>query len=280
MKNKLFLVLLLMLNNSIIFSQGIIESPVETSSTRVLTIQQFRDSVYAGSRISIGEIEKYSTPLESTIKFIYDRNVFEFYNSLKDYNTPLKQEMYKKTIDYSVKQHEIDSIRKGLFYMKVRPYGLFGRDSKWEYSLSRKGFEVQLTENTISGHPAKCLEVDIDDDYKDFWIQLKGLPTYKVRDQSWSSFNIWKEYFLINVNEEQGLELEELKDQLNLYIITILGPKEKIKYQWVNTGRLPFENVITDESVVAADFNRLVLINENTGKVYFDKTYKYTKINK
>src|ERR1035437_8941565 len=83
------------------------------------------------------------------LESIYDLDVFSYYN-LNDYNSDLKQAVFKKTEEYQNKLTELKSTKaemlKTTYYVKLEK--AFG-DSEYgsvNYDIKRKGFEIVRSE--------------------------------------------------------------------------------------------------------------------------------------
>lgn len=246
-------------------------------NNKPFTNNEIKQKLFNLTSLNLATVEKYATECDSKIMYIYNNDILKYYDLTNEYDTPLKFEIYKNTQDYKTKYTVLDSIKNGVFYKKTNPmYVDEGwNKTKWEYDIEKKGFNM-IFNHSSNGRPPKNIYIsgDHDNGFNKFNIYLKSLPTNLVKSSSTWKTNMWTEYLFIPMNETFGLELEEEKDNLMIYFIVNLENVEKIKFQWVNTGRLPFEDVVSTESVVCSSIVRVLIINDVTKVIYFDRTYR------
>ncbi len=263
------------LNNRI--SQEIKELRRFSELNRPLTNNEIKKTLFTNPIVSVADIVKYARLLDEKSKFIFDANVLKYFNLSEIYDTPLKKEVFTRTKEYKKYFEELDSIRNGTFYYHTTPTLLQDGRNKtiWQYDLKKKGFEILFNTNSSSGRPFKCLEISGDwgERINDLWINVKMLPTYNKQSNSIWKIKTLDEFYFIPISEEDGIELENEKDNIHIYFIVTLDNSENIKYEWVNTSKLPFEEITTNEYVINSKRLRVLLVNKYSNKIYFDKTY-------
>ena len=212
---------------------------------------------------------------------IYDLDVFRYYN-LTDYDTELKQAVYRKTEDYQNKLTELKSIKaemfKTLYYGKLEKaftyssgdYDMAKGFSSRDYDLKRKGFEIYIGTNcgigTVSAKAPKSINLDYDCN-----ILLKALPSKQVAESNLGQ-GVYSERLFLPMSEEAGLEIENDKENIDIYFFFTPTGKEKIMFKYLNSDGLWY-NITQNE--IKSDKVRVVVANKSSGKIYFDKTYSY-----
>ena len=166
---------------------------------------------------TISELIANAKEGKEELEAIYDLNVFSYFN-LSDYDTELKQAVYKKTEEYQNKLTELKSIKAEM--LKTIYYGnLANAFSNVDYDIKRKGFEINLGSNcgigTSSARTPKSINLDYECN-----ILLKALPTKQVAEPIMGQGGYSEKLFL-PMSEETGLEIENNRESL----ITALPPQ-------------------------------------------------------
>ncbi len=170
--------------------------------------QQTIFDITTNAKVATGELEA-----------IYDIDVFRYYN-IKEYDTELKQVMFKKTEEYKsklaeLKEIKVEMLKSTYYFIKYFAYGN-------NYDIKRKGFEFELGSNMGMGTISARTPKSIND------ILFKALPTKQVNEPLFGS-GIYTEKLFFPVDEATGLEIENDKENIAIYFFfTLKGRKKTI----------------------------------------------------
>ena len=209
-------------------------------------------------------LTKGITEADIKLKYVNDLNVFSYYE-LTDYDTPLKKEVYKKTGDYARKLAELTVLKNGLFYIKKSSQF---RKKESAYDIKKKGFNIPISKNwgiaPYESNSQKSIEYTNSE-----YISLKSLTTFKQQSDLFKG--AYDEFMFLPINEESGLEIENAKESIDIYFIFTPNGSEKISYNFIYafTGR----STLTTTYNIKTDKVRVVVVNNITEKIYFDKTF-------
>jgi len=209
---------------------------------------------------SVGSLNMEQTAIFNAT---YDLDVFKYFK-LYDYDTELKQAVFKKTEEYQNKLTELKSIKaemlKTTYYVKIED-----KFNDNNYDIKRKGFDINLGSNwgmgTMSARTPKSVG----------GILFKALPTKQVAESTIGK-GIYSEELFLPISEEEGLEIENDKGNIDIYFLFTPTGKEKSVIKFLNSDGYWYNinhNDIKSEKV------RVVVANKSSGKIYFDKTYSY-----
>jgi len=227
--------------------------------------------------------------------FINDLNVINYYNLQDTYNTELKISVYKKTSDY---QEKLEALRKlkqemlsNIYYIRIdkiftKQYqkyvdGSYNLETV-NYDLTQKGFNLILQEydefkeppkklvwtGRPSSHklfPGKDSESNPCDEVS-FQILLKKLPSKIVPYKMMGQFS-FQELLFIPMDESNALEIENNRENVVLFIFFKPNGKEIITYKEI------LEPSIKQSNYLKSDYLRILIVNENQEKIYYDKTF-------
>ncbi len=215
---------------------------------------------------TISEITANSTQAtDDDLYSIYDLNVFAYFNLL-EYDTELKKAVFKKTDNY---KNYLDSLKvikttmlRTNYYIKLQE-GFEDID----YDLKRKGFDLDLGQiwdlGLVRSKPQKFFDIY---NYEKF-VYLKTLPSKLVPDKEEHGYFLEK--LFIPLDDTLGLEIENNRSNVHVYLFFAISGKENVMYKlgkdenWHNS----------QSNVLKSDKVRVVVGNDSTGRVYFDKTY-------
>jgi hypothetical protein len=142
------------------------------------------------------------------------------------------------------------------------------------YDLKRKGFEIELGSNlgmgTLSARTPKSI------DFSNWGtILLKALPTRQVADPIFGH-GIYTEMLSLTMSEEMGLEIENDKENIQIYFFFTPIGREKTTFKFYNNTSNSYAgwyNVTHND--LKADKVRIIIANKLSGKIYYDKTFSY-----
>jgi len=212
-------------------------------------------SGFTQDTLSINDILENVTEPPAKINEIYNLDVINYFE-INDCNTPLQKKVYFQTQDYQDKLNELKELKKEILKKTYFRKGtnLFA-DSN--YDLTKGGFYI-------------CLDHVLSDQNS---VYLKGIPT---------KHGYCDRIFFVPANEENGLEIEknsnpirvsddldsELKESnIVVYLLFLISGVENAKY---NNSKYSTDMIVSNK-------NRIIVANQSSGKIYFDKNYTYQK---
>lgn len=217
------------------------------------------------SQQTIEEITKDASELTDTDELlaIYNLDVFQYFNLSDDYDTPLKKERFKKTKEY---KERLDELKKKRAELLKTTYYLVMNDAfaTENYDINRKGFEISLNASYVQA-PKTIVS------YQDAKVLLRGLPTRTKRESNpFMNYTFIFEVMFLPMSEQKGLEIENDRENVSLYLFFRISGKERVTY----IVRFPWgkEYIVTTD-LLTANRVRVVVANKATGKIYYDKVY-------
>lgn len=233
-----------------------VELPKPQAEKKILTKQ------------NISDLKLNAKPANGDLYSIFDLDVFSYYN-LHDYDSDLKKVIFKKTEEYQSKLTELKLFKSEM--MKTTYYAkLVEAFNNVNYDIKRKGFEIEIGSDFAAypqnAKPPKAIYIQ----GEELSIILKALPTKQVRDPYMGGK---QEMLFVSMTEESGLEIENNKQSIEAYFFFTPTGKEKntSSYSIVSP---PSIQTISDY-YLKSDKVRVVVANNSTGIIYFDKTYSY-----
>lgn len=225
-----------------------------------------------GQQQNLSEFTKNAKEATGALYAVYNLDVFNYYQ-LKDYETQLKQAIFKKNPEYQSLLTKLKALKadmpKSVFYLKLEE-----KFKNTDYDIKRKGFDVELGSNwgmgTASARPPKSifLEANI---YalKNYYILFKGLPSRQVPDD-FMGRGVLTENMFLQINENNGLEIENSRASIDIYFFFSPNGQEIAKYRYLNSDGTWY--TLTD-NLLKADTVKVVVANRMSGKIYFSRIY-------
>ena len=243
------------------------------------------------------------------IKSILNLDVFSYYGLYDKYDTDLKKSVFKKSSEYKEKLNELKILKERLstnfYYIKIN-------ESLPDYNINKRGFyitgeeiigleignrkiyfEVPNSYNNfvfnstlIRAATSNIISDDISGDYvENFITQLMTMGFLELAQ----IMNGWKKECLKNFatllknrkaklilspreicipcDEDKGL----LNNRNDIEIYIIFSVVDKMKF----TQNLNLSGCdLYEEEYITTANNRLIILNRNDKKIYFDKIYK------
>ena len=232
----------------------------------------FGHKVFAQQITSITDLTTNATEASAELETIFDLDVFRYYN-LEGYDTELKKSVYKKTAEYQnylleLKAKKVEMLKTNYYTIQTEMF------SSINYDVSRKGFEIELGTNTgmgtYSARTPKSIYLQ-----NGGHILLKGLPS-KQKSAPILGQGILVENLFLAMSEENGLEVENNKDDVQIYYFFTPTGREKSVFKFYNYASGQFRgwyNITNND--LKSDKVRIVVANKTTGAIYFDKSYNY-----
>jgi hypothetical protein len=200
-----------------------------------------------------------------TLEMIYDLNVFDYFN-LDTYDTELKKTLFKKTTDYQNYLSQLKGMKVEM--LKTTYYFILENEfTNIDYDLKKGGFVIALRENEGFGTSSAQTPKSINH------ILFKALPTKQIPLEQ----GITQETLFIPLSQTDGLEVENNRDNIDLYFLFTPSGKESNTFKWYVMGNNSYAGLynITLKNIYSNKV-RIVVVNKVSGVIYFDKTYSYT----
>lgn len=239
------------------------------------------ESVFSKSPISLDFIENQCLLSSPSLYSIFNLNVFEYFE-LDQYDTDLKRAMFKKTTEYQNYLSELINIKSdtpnSIFYIHYPNVFL-----DCNYNTAKKGFDIVLCSfdfdmlaSNISQQKIVFIESPKERIASAFsgaakrrykieekLIRFKSIPSRTIHTNKLSQNTT--ERLFISMSEENGLEIEENKDDIDLYLLFAPNGIEQLNS--------PFLKSQSTKDVLFAEKARLIICNKKTGSVYYDKIF-------
>ena len=193
------------------------------------------------------------------------------YFKLKEYNTELKVSIFKKSSEYLELYEKLklikDSVLNSIYYSYEFNGSGIGGDamSSVEYNVKKGGFEVSIG----AVEPFRCCMEEFPKVIGN--IEFKQLNLTKKFDW-YSSKDSWRQMLFIQMSREDALEVEH---NANIKILKIYSIKGIIESKATDPDFLKGHyNKPCKVKVIAGGNLRIIIFDNMSKKIYFDKLYK------
>lgn len=178
-------------------------------------------------------------------------DIYEYYGLSKTYDTDLKKKMFSSTDEYKDKANQLkisnDEVRSKKHFISLKAYDFY-KNRASNYLIDKKGFLI-LTEESeymFSNSP-----------YLIEYATFSSLPFNVKKSTDHNGYTTAYMSFFIEANEEQGLKIENNKDNIKIIIaFNIKGASPK-----------HYKVLIADCPV------QVYFVNDKTGEIYIEKTF-------
>lgn len=212
------------------------------------------------------------------LEYINDLDIFSYFK-LTDYDTELKQSVFKKTEEGQSKLTELKRIKaemlKTTYYVK-----LSNKFTNSDYDIKKGGFSIFLGKNISamfvleSQRSPKSIAFN---DSTESWIFLKALPSKQIASTLWDNKGgVYEEILFLTMSEESGLEVENDRENTEVYFFFTPNGREQTVFKVYE------KNLISDDkwydikhNDLKADKVRIVVANKLSGKILYDKFFSY-----
>jgi len=228
---------------------------------------------------------------------IMKMDVFQYFH-LSYYDTDLKKSVFEKSSEYKKYYDSLRAVKSAVMKKSYYVYrNAFAKEDEFitaqkededvggnvNYDVKRKGFRIILGQNTAIGgtysrHPPKSLKIKDSKDYMTLsinWVYLKSLPVKVEQNYFLGQIQqgVFDEVLFIPTTEQIGLAIEEHRTS-KIYFIFSPSGMETVSYKFYNAGDATWYT--SKDDLIKADRVRIVIGDETSSKVYFDKSYAYS----
>ena len=264
---KLITIFVFYLSPCFVFAQnGSLESVMRVNTK--VAYPSFKEKIKEASDYYSCENYRGNGICFGNLKGALQLDVFEYYSLDDRYSTELQKENFKRTQEYKEKLGELTSIRGG--YLEMPLYIELNNSEEFQisdYNLKDGGFYIRTGIKLIPS------EFSTYNKYYD----LKPLPIKtNISAYYHPSINpqkLYDRYLFLPISRDVAPQIEQHRDQIKC--IAFFNPLGITKR---DNGFLGYDYFATTDIV------RLIVINQETSEIYFDKLYsaikKNTKIKK
>jgi hypothetical protein len=229
----------------------------------ISTIAPAQDMVSKNSK-SVQEVIAGIEEADYQLNAIYNLDVFSYFDFGDDSpDTDLKKQVFKKRPEYAEKLAELKRKKAKLaskdYYVKLDE--LFESNN---YDVKRKGFDIVLGENRGQGTMSARAPKSVNN------FLLSPLPTNNHSVELFGP-GIYEERLFVPMTEENGLEIENNPTKVRVYFLFRISGKQTVHFKYMC---LTYGWYDMTQKLLYSDKVRVVVANEETGKIYFDKVYK------
>jgi len=218
---------------------------------------------------------------EVKLERIYDLDMFDYFNLGDDYNTKLKMKVFKKTPEYAEKLDEFKKVKKEMLKEMFKTDYYLKLDEEFvnnSYDVERNGFTVFISTNW-QDEPGKKFGAP-KSVRRWGWLGritkgflLSSLPT---KTKGFNPFPLgpecYQEELFFPMSEEKGLEIENSNpNDIKIYFIFRISGQETVRYRVCDPEKYVHPN--REDRLFKVDKVRVLIANDETGKIYFDKVY-------
>lgn len=197
------------------------------------------------------------------------QNVFNYFLLNEIYNTELKKSVFKKTSDYKTLSDSLIKLKNSLLKTTYYQIGLNNvYDFSIEYDMKKKGFMVAIG----SVLPYHCLPAFLPKVIGGIKFgQLNILKKYNLESNSDNSYT---QYLFVPMPEEQAIELENEKDNVEYLLVFNVQGFETASYN--DTDFIKDHQPNCKATLTKGGDLRFIIYNEKSKRIYSDKLYKKT----
>jgi len=250
-----------------------------SDANKPLSPTEIKALLFNPKKISIPQIEKYFNPIDEDdiwdLGNIYNLDVIRYYD-LKEYDTELKQEVFKGTSEYKTKLSELKKLKNesvNTFYCLTLNDGSYdnkrmltdgGSGGKYpvEYDVKKGGFNINLGafNMAMGGLPQVYRER-----FEMKSIPIKKIQAYNEYGQLYDDYSFYRQMAFFPMDKSTGLKFE--KNRENIKVIALFKI-DKIDIRKVL--RISYYDYWYIASISKV---RIIAYNKQTDEIYYDKIY-------
>lgn len=197
-------------------------------------------------------------------KAIFGLDVFTYYDLNRDHPDETAKKSFMKTDEYKGLLRELKEIKASHSEIEFKTWLDF--HTYFHFDEKSKEFRIPLTENTASAYstPPKTITD----------IHIPKLPTKWIKDESGLFEKAQKEVFVFKVD----IKTTELikKNNLDIRVYLLFKPKgvKTVNFSVYREAFGEWKQEQESANMLYTDQVRIIVMNNTTSEVYFDKIYK------
>lgn len=212
------------------------------------------------------------------LEYINDLDIFSYFK-LTDYNTELKQSVFKKSEEGQAKLNELKQIKAEM--LKTTYYVKFSNKfTNLDYDIKKGGFSIFLGKNITamfvleSQRSPKSIAFN---DSTESWIFLKALPSKQIASTLWDNKGgVYEEVLFLIMSEESGLEIENDRENTEVYFLFTPNGREQTIFKVYEKNLISADKWYDiKHNDLKADKVRIAVANKSSGKILYDKSFSY-----
>lgn len=238
------------------YAQGNGSENIVTQKTQI-SYPQFKEAIKEASNYYSCENYRGNGICFGNLKSSLDLDVFEYYSLDDKYSTDLQKDNFKRTPEYKDKLSELSEIRRSSLntplYIELNNVEDFEIS---DYNLKEGGFYLRTGIKLIP--PEFAI-------YNKYY-ELQPLPAKtSISAYYHPSINrqkLYDRFFFLPISRDVAPEIEQHKEQIRCIVFFVpQGINKK------DNGFFGYDYFASSDAI------RLIVINQETSKVYFDKLY-------
>lgn len=195
------------------------------------------------------------------------QNVFNYFSLNEQYGTDLKKSVFKKTSDYKTLSDSLNKLKSAFLKTTYYQIGLNNvYDFSIEYDMKKKGFMVAIG-NVLPYH---CLPAFLPKVIGG--IKFGQLNIFKKYNLNSNSNNSYTQYLFVPMPEEQAIELENQKDNVEYLLVFNVQGFEIASYN--DADFIKDHQPNCKATLTKGGDLRFIIYNEKSKAIYSDKLYK------
>lgn len=258
--------------------KGLIKLKDFSKANKPLSPAEIKALLYNPNKISIAQIEKHFKTIDdddiSDLGNIYNLDVVRYYN-LKEYDSELKQEIFKETSEYKIKLADLKKIKNESFnnfycltlndgnekgMLTEGGTGAWGRPVK--YDVKKGGFNINLGAFDLA---MGGLTQVYRERFEIKSIPINKIQAYNLYGELYDDYSYYRQMAYFPIDRSTGLKFEESLEHIK---IIALFKIDKVELRKVLRGSYYANWYIASISKV-----RIIAYNEQTAEIYYDKIY-------
>ena len=164
---------------------------------------------------------------------------------------------------------------KTTYYIK-----LSNKFTNLDYDIRKGGFSIYLGKNITamfalsSQRSPKSIAFN---DSTESWIFLKALPSKQIASTLWDNKGgVYDEILFLTMSEESGLEVENDRENTELYFFFIPNGREQTIFKVYEKNLISADKWYDiKHNDLKADKVRIVVANKSSGNILYDKSFSY-----
>ncbi len=219
---------------------------------------------------------------------LFKNDVMEYFLLDEKYNSDLKKSVFKKSSEYQVLLDSMNKLKLCRWKVGKKFYGSDWGEKAQKYNLKTSGYDIFMSKNIqnsprVEGvhNPCPSQSTIL---YKSHILRFKQLSflkhnPHKEHIPKNSGFsNSYQEDIFLPISEEEAVKMEEDKyNNVVIYFVFNIEALKDVTFNYVNDNPIYVSKKINFKTatlpIVETSKLRIIVINEATKYIYYDKIY-------